>query len=134
MSKHVTLAVTGSIFIFVVALVVAACGAPPAATPSPATKAPVSPAAPKIAPTAKVDPSALRTKGEEIYKKTAGGMGCQACHGADGKGVPNTAPNILGKSADDIKRALGGDAMRFIAISDDDLQAVAAYLKSLESK
>ncbi len=55
-----------------------------------------------------------------------------SCHGIDGEGT-NLGPEIRGKTADDIKQALAGDAMSFIRLTDDDIEAVAAYLKYLES-
>ncbi|MBI2831859.1 MAG: c-type cytochrome [Chloroflexi bacterium] len=135
MNKHLTKINTMGIFIMA-AVFLSACGGQPAATSAPATKVPASPAPPAVttpAP-AKVDPAVQRAKGEQIYQKTGGGTGCQACHGTDGKGKPNTAPDVRGASADDIKRALGGDAMSFIRLPDDDIEAVAAYLKYLQSQ
>ena len=76
----------------------------------------------------------MKTKGEEIYQKTAGGIGCKTCHGTDGKGIPNTAPDIREASAEDIRRSLGGDAMNFIFLTEEELEAVAAYLKYLGSQ
>ena len=135
MNKHLIKAITAGMSIFIIALLFPACGGKPAATPLPATKTPASPTPPPVTAPAppKVDPSVVRAKGEQLYQKTAGGMGCQACHGADGKGG-NLGPDIRGKSGDDIKRALGGDAMSFIRLPDDDIEAVAAYLKYLQSQ
>ena len=79
-------------------------------------------------------PADEKQKGEELYQKTAGGIGCQFCHGADGKGVPNTAPDVRGKSADDITRALNGEAMSFISMTEEEIEAVTAYLKYLQSQ
>lgn len=110
-------------------LLLAACGGGPAAQPAASPSAPATPPA-----TPKGDSAALRAKGEDLFQKTAGGVGCQMCHGADGKGKPNIAPAIRGKTADDIKRALGLDAMSFIRLTDDDIQAVAEYLKYLQSQ
>lgn len=111
------------------AVLLAACGGKPAAPSSPAPTTTPPPTAP-TSPSA-VDTAALRAKGEEIFQKTAGGVGCQSCHGADGKGT-NSGPDILGKTADDIKRALGGDAMSFIHLTEEEIQAVAAYVKTLQ--
>jgi len=72
-------------------------------------------------------------QGEILYKRTAGGMGCAACHGADASG--SVGPNVRGKSAHEIDDAIKRvSAMSFIRMSDDDIQAVAAYLKYLQSK
>ncbi|MBI2830355.1 MAG: cytochrome c [Chloroflexi bacterium] len=120
----------------VAALFLAACGGKPAATP-PATTLPPTPKTSPPATTSpappKVDPAVLRAKGEEIFQKTAGGVGCKACHGVDGKGG-NLGPNIRGKTADELKRALGGDAMSFIQLSNADIEAVVEYLKYLASQ
>jgi mono/diheme cytochrome c family protein len=71
--------------------------------------------------------------GEEIYQRTAGGIGCQACHGVDASG--DVGPNILGKSAQTIQTQLeSNEAMQFIILSDSEIQALAAYLGWLESQ
>ncbi|MFQ5922348.1 MAG: c-type cytochrome [Anaerolineales bacterium] len=71
--------------------------------------------------------------GEELYQRTAGGIGCQACHGVDASG--DVGPNILGKSAQTIQTQLeSNEAMQFIILSDSEIQAVAAYLGWLESQ
>lgn len=74
--------------------------------------------------------------GKAIFEKTAGGVGCAACHGLDGRGKRDLAsPNIRGKAVSDILRALETRAqMRFINLSDDELEAVAAYLKVLNGQ
>jgi mono/diheme cytochrome c family protein len=74
--------------------------------------------------------------GKVIFEKTAGGVGCAACHGLDGRGKRDLAsPNIRGKAVSDILRALETRAqMRFINLSDDELEAVAAYLKALNGQ
>ncbi|MDP2931037.1 MAG: hypothetical protein Q8O05_00890 [Chloroflexota bacterium] len=43
-------------------------------------------------------------------------------------------PNIRGKTAEDIKQALGGDAMSFISLTGEEIEAVTTYLKYLESQ
>ena len=117
------------------AVFVTACGGTPVSKPVPAPNPATSPATPRPGAQAPaVDPLVLRAKGEEIFQKTAGGVGCKTCHGTDGKGIPNTAPDVRGKSADDIQRALGGDAMNFIRLTEDDLKAVATYLNYLSSQ
>lgn len=74
--------------------------------------------------------------GKAIFEKTAGGVGCAACHGLDARGKRDLAsPNIRGKTVSDILRALETRAqMRFINLSDDELEAVAAYLKVLNGQ
>lgn len=129
MNKHL-MKVSVSIVVssIVAAMLLTACGGDTTTRPTPTAIAPT------VSPTPtgpKVDPAVLRARGEEIFQKTAGGVGCKACHGADGKGG-NLGPDVRGKTADDINRALGGDAMSFLRISEDDIQAVAAYLKTLQ--
>lgn len=75
----------------------------------------------------------LLVQGEEIFQKTAGGLGCQYCHGTDAKG--NIGPNIRGKPEEAIQNALGlVQQMSFIHLSDQEIEAVATYLKYLESQ
>ena len=123
MKKHLIKLATVTM-VLVAGVSLAACGGAPAAKPS--TPSPT----PAPAPT-QADPAALRAKGQEIFQKT---KGCFACHGADGKGTPNVAPAVRGESADDIKRALGGDAMSSISMTEEEIQAVAAYLQYLQSQ
>ena len=127
-NKHIIRSLISVMAIFIVMVsLLTACGGKPASTPSPSPATPP----PAVAPTPKADSAALKAKGEEIYQRTAGGVGCKSCHGADGKGIPNTAPDVREASADDIKRALGGDAMSFISLTEEEIEAVATYLKSL---
>ena len=107
-----------------------ACGAP-SLTPSTPLRLSSS-ATPTPAPP-KADDTSLRLKAEGLYQRTAGGAGCQACHGADAKGG-NLGPNIRGKSAEDIQRALTSDQMSFINLTNEEIEALAAYLKYLASQ
>ncbi len=71
--------------------------------------------------------------GEELYQRTAGGAGCAICHGADAYG--SVGPNIRGSSVQEIKKALGTVAsMSFIKMTDEQIEAVSAYLKYLQSQ
>ncbi len=75
----------------------------------------------------------LLKNGEQLYQKTAGNVGCAGCHGADAKG--GLGPDVRGKSASEIKSALENvNAMKFIKLSDDEINSLAAYLQSLGSK
>ena len=133
MKKYLIKILISIMVTFVAAAVfLTACGGKSASTPTP-SPSPATPP-PAVAPTPKVDSVALKAKGEEIYQKTAGGIGCKTCHGTDGKGIPNTAPDIREASAEDIRRALGGDAMSFISMTDEDIEAVATYTKYLQSQ
>ena len=71
--------------------------------------------------------------GETIFQETAGGIGCQACHGRDGKG--DIGPDIRGKSFETIMIQLeSNEAMAFIILSVDEVEALAAYLDWLEKQ
>lgn len=75
----------------------------------------------------------LLNLGEQVYQSTAGGVGCQACHGPTGLG--DIGPNILGKSAETIQGQLElNQYMLFIILSDQEIEAVAAYLAWLEEE
>ncbi|MDP2743497.1 MAG: hypothetical protein Q8P00_00325 [Dehalococcoidia bacterium] len=92
-------------------------------------------AAPSQTPPQAQAPSASGTgnivaQGEQIFQKTAGGVGCASCHGIEARGM--IGPNIRGKTASQISSALGHvDAMFFIKLSSDQIEAVAAYLATL---
>lgn len=80
-----------------------------------------------------VSPEELLAQGEEIFQKTAGGVGCQYCHGPDGKG--KIGPNIRGKPEEAIQNALGLVLqMQIVKLNDQEIRAVAAYLKYLETQ
>ncbi|MBW7884391.1 MAG: hypothetical protein H3C34_17475, partial [Caldilineaceae bacterium] len=72
-------------------------------------------------------------KGEEVFQVTAGGVGCQICHGPDAKGL--IGPNIRGKTADDIRYQFENNSrMRFIVLADEEIEAVATYLQYLATQ
>lgn len=102
----------------------------PAATPVTARTPPVvSPATPKAPPTG--DP--LIAKGEEVFQRTAGGVGCQACHGRDARGA--VGPDIRGATVTRISSALSSvEQMAFIKLSPEEVQAVSAYLQFLATQ
>lgn len=91
----------------------AACGGgepakPPAPAPAPAPPpAPEPPPAPVDAgPSKDTDISAmsedeqkafLMKLGEKVYVSGDGGLACQTCHGADGKGTPGAFPPLVGQ-------------------------------------
>ena len=69
-------------------------------------------------------------QGQEIFLKTAGGVGCASCHGVDALGM--IGPNIRGRTASQITGALGRvEAMAFIKLTSEQIEAVAAYLATL---
>ena len=108
----------------------------------PATRSPaptgVVPTPPPISPTPGSDPPPsvdLLALGKEVFEKKAGGVGCQSCHGIDGKG--KIGPNIRGKTAENIRQALSTvDLMMEVVKNLDaqDIEAVAAYLKYLATQ
>lgn len=72
----------------------------------------------------------LIAKGEVIFQETAGGVGCQLCHGPDATGV--IGPDIREKTAEDIRAAIMGVAeMDIVDLTEDEIRSVAAYLVTL---
>lgn len=72
--------------------------------------------------------------GRNIFEFTAGGVGCAACHGDFAMGDLGNAPNVRGATAEKIKGGLAAvGQMAFLngQISDDDITAVAEYLRYL---
>jgi cytochrome c553 len=60
-------------------------------------------------------------------------MGCAACHGTDAYG--NIGPNIRSSSAQEIQDALQSvAAMKFLKLTNDDINALSAYLIKLGSQ
>lgn len=73
--------------------------------------------------------------GREIFNKTAGGVGCAFCHGADGKG---DGPAMLGAPANRgateqlVREKLAGvPDMSGIKLTDAEIDAVVVYLAYL---
>lgn len=98
------------------------------ATQSPAPTTPPTVADVGSAPTGgEVDLVAL---GEDVFQRSAGGIGCQTCHGEDASG--GIAPSIIGRNSAEIIGALGRvDAMAFISITAEEVDAIEAYLISI---
>lgn len=76
----------------------------------------------------------LIAKGKDFFLNGVGsqGIACARCHGANALG--DTAPKIAGKNATQIKTAIqsvGVMAPFFSDVSDDQVNAIAAYLQSL---
>ena len=80
-------------------------------------------------------PDQLRAKGKVLFEKAAGGIGCAHCHGIGGRGKADVAsPPIRGMGQDQIYAALQTRAqMLFLRnkLSDDDITAIAEYLREL---
>ena len=68
--------------------------------------------------------------GRQIFQQTAGGVGCQFCHGQDATG--GIGPSIVSRNVAEIAGALDRvEAMGFIELTDPEIRAVADYLISL---
>jgi mono/diheme cytochrome c family protein len=74
--------------------------------------------------------------GREIFEKTAGGIGCAACHGMNGRGgVQFNAPDIRGADETRIRAALAGvQFMSRIMLTDAEIAAVVAHLQELNKQ
>jgi mono/diheme cytochrome c family protein len=117
-----------------------ATSAPAAATLPPAnTPAATAASTPTAAASTPGTSSSLVAKGKVVWQ-TAGGDGCQSCHGIDGKGSMakdgTTAPNVRGATEVKLRDALRGGAalMRDIKLTDDEITAVLAYLTFLDQQ
>jgi mono/diheme cytochrome c family protein len=91
------------------------------------------PAAAAAGPAAGANPGAV---GRTIFEKTAGGVGCAACHGMDGKGGAQfNAPDIRGADEMRVRAALAGVAvMSRITLNDLEIAAVVAHLQELNKQ
>ncbi len=79
------------------------------------------------------DEETLISTGEVIFQETAGGIGCQFCHGRDARG--DIGPNIRGKTAEAIEVQFEINAqMSFIDLTDKEIEAVGAYLQWLATQ
>jgi DNA-binding beta-propeller fold protein YncE/mono/diheme cytochrome c family protein len=94
---------------------------------SPAPKPAAAPAA------AGGNPFAL---GQTIFEKTAGGIGCAACHGMNARGGAQLgAPDIRGANEERVRAALAGVAvMSRITLNDTEIAAVVAHLQELNKQ
>jgi mono/diheme cytochrome c family protein len=75
----------------------------------------------------------LVARGKVIFEQTAGGVGCQFCHGLDAKGKAEFAsPDIRAKQFDDVTQAMATrPLMSGVKLSDAEVRAVVAYLGTL---
>lgn len=96
---------------------------PGMSTPAPAPSDNTNPAP---ADSAKLD-------GKALFLKTAAGVGCARCHGESATGT-DIAPSIAGKTADQVKYAIGsvGNMDMFQQLSDQEIGAIANYLQTLK--
>lgn len=83
--------------------------------------------------TATPDNDPLLALGKLVWEETAGGVGCQKCHGIDAEGTSD-APNVIGAGRTKIATALAGGVvdMNFDEkLTSEEIDAVAAYLAYL---
>jgi mono/diheme cytochrome c family protein len=116
----------------------AAAAAPAEPEAPPLVSVPIAPSAP--APSGDATPlnDPLLALGKKVFE-TAGGDGCQDCHGPDARGRATkngtNAPNIRGATEKKLREALAGGAalMTFLKkeLSDEDIDAVIKYLQYL---
>ena len=152
--RHVATSSLLGLMLLVLGVITMACGAatdPPvsAATATPMLEplTPTPPPAPTTEPTptptldqgnggGEESQADLIAEGKVIFEDTAGGVGCAICHGLDGKGDPGfAAPPNRGATMDQVLDALATrPQMSFIEMSDDEVKAVVAYLKYLETQ
>ncbi len=72
-------------------------------------------------------------RGQLIFQRTAGGVGCASCHGNDSKGTQGPGSYIRGRSAEGITFALNNvRLMSSIKLTLEEIADVADYLKYLE--
>lgn len=107
-----------------------------APTPTPAMASPTAPPAGTDStptPADGTDDNHILALGEELYQNTAGGLGCAYCHQADATGDATLgSPAIRGVTEDQIWDALDTRVqMSFITMTDEEVRAVAAYLKTV---
>lgn len=71
--------------------------------------------------------------GRQIFEKTAGGIGCAACHGIDARGGAQAkAPDIRGADEMRVRSALAGvTVMSRITLNDAEIAAVVSHLQEL---
>ena len=74
--------------------------------------------------------------GRTIFEKTAGGVGCAACHGMNARGgAQSNAPDIRGADEMRVRAALAGVAvMSRITLNDAEIAAVVAHLQELNKQ
>ena len=113
----------------------------PSAPAAIATAAPAAAAVPPASPQPAAQPANgtsndLLAKGKVVFEQTAGGVGCAYCHGLDGKGQGPSglnAPANRGAPEAKVRNALSGaiPMMAFIKLTDDEIDAVVAYVQYL---
>ena len=107
-----------------------------AATVAPTTDATAAPTSAATAPSVLTGQLGL---GNRVYD-TVAGTGCTECHGPAGKGgvteLGDTAPDIRGATETKVRTALNGGAaaMSYLKLTDEEIEAVVAFLKYLNEQ
>lgn len=118
-------------------LIVSADGSSGPLPASPQAEAPVASAPPTPAVAVGPGTDSLIARGRAVFE-TAGSIGCKTCHGSDAKGRAldggNNAPDIRRATEQMLRNALAGGAapMAFLKLRDAEIEAVIAYLNSLD--
>lgn len=74
----------------------------------------------------------IAAAGKVIFEESAGGVGCASCHGDTGAGDIGIGPNIVNADAVLVFEQLQTNpAMTFIELTEDEVNQVSAYLRSL---
>lgn len=82
----------------------------------------------KTAESSMLDP--IAEAGRKIFEETAGGVGCASCHGTTAEG--DIGPDIRGRNSTDILEQLRvNDQMKFINLTQEEVDQVSAYLSYL---
>lgn len=76
----------------------------------------------------------LLALGQRVWDVTAGGTGCQDCHGLEARGTPS-GPNIIGASRSSFLSALrGGTEDMDFTLTAEEIEAVYAYMQFLTTQ
>ncbi len=74
----------------------------------------------------------LIADGRILFERTAGQVGCAACHNAFGTGDSGVGPYVRGVSQENILNALEGiEEMEFFDLSNEEVSAITEYLRWL---
>jgi mono/diheme cytochrome c family protein len=93
-------------------------------------------AAPAPKPVAAAGRGNVPVSGREMFEKTAGGVGCAACHGMNARGGAQfNAPDIRGADEQRLRAALAAvTVMSRITLNDAEIAAVVAHLAELNKQ
>lgn len=87
---------------------------------------------PKSVASEAIPPGSQMAAGKLLFEETAGGVGCQTCHGEGATGT-ELGPDIRGKDETAIMQNLRvNQNMGFLELSTEDIEAIATYLAYLK--